>query len=388
MKVLVDKPELGPLGDRVPAKDPQQVALETATKAEGDDGGRKRLTINARRVFGAGLLCFAIWLLLDAPTLMKNAEASDFGVRRTVAMDVLRPIAWVSRSTGLDHIVGAMNTILNRNGSSAVALQSGPGTGSGPAGHRKITPATVPRDTVVTSPTGSTVVTQPVLADGWPAFPPISAKSPLRVLIVGDSVGTDLGQYALVNDLGRTGVVQATLDGHISTGLTRPDYFNWPAELQNDLNSLHPQLTIICIGANDPQNDYANGQLYDYGTAAWNQMYAQRVSSFISEATNAGSRVLWVGMPPMASGQLNNQMENLNSIYATQAAAHPGARYLSSDQALGGPSGQYEAFKDLNGSPESIRTDDGIHLQPAGAELLSEAVITDMDSVYKLDLKP
>jgi uncharacterized protein len=388
VKVLVDKPELGPSGDRGPAQDAQQVALETATKAQGDDGGRKRLTINARRVFGAVLLCFAIWLLLDAPTLMKNAEASNFGTRRTIAIDVLRPISWLSRSTGLDHIVGAMNTILNRNGTGAVAISVGPGTGSGPTGHRKITPATVPRETVVTSPTGSTVVTQPVLADGWPAFPPISAKSPLRVLIVGDSVGIDLGQYALVNDLGGTGVVQATLDGHISTGLTRPDYYNWPAELHGDLNSLHPQLTIICIGANDAQNDYANGQLYDYGTAAWNQMYTQRVSSFISEATNAGSRVLWVGMPPMASGQLNNQMNNLNSIYAAQVAAHPGARYLSSAPALGGPGGVFEGFKDVGGSPESIRTDDGIHLQPAGAELLSQAVITYMDSVYKLDLRP
>ena len=50
------------------------------------------------------------------------------------------------------------------------------------------------------------------------------------MLIVGDSIGLDLGG-PLQYDLAQTGVVSAALDGRESTGLTRPDYFNWPAEL-------------------------------------------------------------------------------------------------------------------------------------------------------------
>ena len=223
-----------------------------------------------------------------------------------------------------------------------------------------------------------------LLADGWPPFPRPTAKAPLRVLIVGDSVGTDLGQYALVDDLGSTGVVSATLDGHISTGLTRPDYFNWPLELHNDLLAEHPQLVIICIGANDAQNDIVNGQVLAYGTQAWDNMYSSRVGAFISEATSAGARVLWVGMPPMAGSQLNAQMQHLDYLYQTQVKSHLGSEFLSSVPALGGRGGTYTAFKDVRGTTENIRTDDGIHLQPAGAELLSEAVISDMDKVYKL----
>jgi hypothetical protein len=205
---------------------------------------------------------------------------------------------------------------------------------------------------------------------------------------VGDSVGTDLGQYALVDQLGSTQIVSATLDGHISTGLTRPDYFNWPAELENDLAHFHPQLTIICIGANDAQNTIVNGQVLVYGTQAWDNMYSSRVGAFIAEATSAGSRVLWVGMPPMASSQLNAQMQHLDYLYATQVGRHKGARYLSSVPSLGGPGGSYTAFKTVDGSYEEIRTDDGIHLQAAGAQLLGEAVISDMDAVYRLHLHP
>ena len=182
--------------------------------------------------------------------------------------------------------------------------------------------------------------------------------------------------------------MSATLDGHISTGLTRPDYFNWPAELENDLAHFHPQLTIICIGANDAQNTIVNGQVLVYGTQAWDNMYSSRVGAFIAEATSAGSRVFWVGMPPMASSQLNAQMHHLDYLYATQVKRHKGATYLSSAPSLGGPRGTYTAFKTVDGSYEEIRTDDGIHLQPAGAQLLGEAVISDMDDVYRLHLHP
>ncbi len=341
-----------------------------------------RLAISWKKVLLAGILCFVVWTILDAQTLMNSAEGSPLGARRTVAMDVLRPIAWLSRETGLYHIVGAADRILGRGGSGAVQVSSGPSI--------KVTgpPATVPVTTVVTTKTGKHVTKSVVLADGWAPFPKFSAASPMRVLIVGDSVGTDLGQYTLVDQLGSTGIVSATLDGHISTGLTRPDYFNWPAELENDLSHFHPQLTIICIGANDAQNTIVNGQVLVYGTQAWDNMYSSRVGAFISEATSAGSRVLWVGMPPMASSQLNAQMQHLDYLYATQVSRHKGAMYLSSVPSLGGRGGSYTAFKTVDGSYEEIRTDDGIHLQPAGAQLLGEAVIEDMDKVYRLRLQP
>lgn len=351
----------------------------------GDSHGGEppnRIAISWKKVLTAGILCFVVWTVLDAPTLMNSAEGSALGLRRTVAMDFLRPVAWFSRETGLSHIVAGADRILGRGGSGAVQVSSGPSI--------KVTgpPATVPQTTVVTTKSGKHVTRAVVLADGWAPFPKFTPASPLRVLIVGDSVGTDLGQYALVDQLGSTQVVSATLDGHISTGLTRPDYFNWPAELENDLAHFHPQLTIICIGANDAQNTIVNGQVLVYGTQAWDNMYSSRVGAFISEATSAGSRVFWVGMPPMASSQLNAQMQHLDYLYATQVRRHKGATYLSSVPSLGGPGGSYTAFKTVDGSYEELRTDDGIHLQAAGAQLLGEAVISDMDVVYRLHLHP
>jgi len=70
--------------------------------------------------------------------------------------------------------------------------------------------------------------------------------------VVGDSLGIDLGD-SLVNDLANTGVVTATLDGKESTGLTRPDYYNWPAELQADLPKYDPQVVVIMVAPTIPR---------------------------------------------------------------------------------------------------------------------------------------
>jgi hypothetical protein len=205
-------------------------------------------------------------------------------------------------------------------------------------------------------------------------------------LVVGDSIGIDLGQ-PLVEDLTDTGVVKATLDAQVDTGLSRPDYFNWPAELSIDLGNDHPQLVVVMMGANDPQDMVVNGTDVPYGTAAWNTLYAQRVGTFIGEANAAGATLLWVGMPPMASSQLNSDMQLLNGIVQAQIAARPGDVYLSSTPALGNAQGNFTAYlPDSSGNEVNVRTPDGIHLAPGGGEVLSQAVMADMRSALHIDL--
>ena len=123
--------------------------------------------------------------------------------------------------------------------------------------------------------------------------------------------------------------MSAVLDGHIDTGLSRPDYFDWQSELQRDLTQYQPQAVVVFIGANDPQNFMDGSTSLSYGTPAWNAAYAKRVGAFMAAATGAGARVLWIGMPPMADPTLNGKMENLNSIDQSQATAHTGVTYFA-----------------------------------------------------------
>ncbi len=329
------------------------------------------------RMLFIGLVCFGLWLLLDAPSLQRSATVSPLGTRRTVSLDVVGPIAALSQGLGLSHVVAWADDALGRTPGGGPTLakrvapppplagNGHPSHGAAPAG----------------GPAPTTTTTLPLLTQ----HP--SAADPLRVLVVGDSIGIDLGQ-PLVADLSASGVATAVLDGRIDTGLSRPDYFDWPAELSVDLANHRPQLVVVMLGANDPQSLVGPGGSTAYGAPGWDAAYGQRVAALVGEANAAGAHVLWVGMPPMARPDLNSQMQVINSVVQAQIAADPGgATYVGSVTVLGDPQGNYTAYlPDSSGAEVNIRTSDGTHLSPSGGERLSQAVMAAMRSQLHIDL--
>jgi uncharacterized protein len=338
----------------------------------------RRVTVGWRRALAAGLVCFAVWLLLDAPTLLQSAQAGPLGTRRSVAIAVLRPVAAVSRAMGLSHVVGGADRVIGRSGGGVVQV-------AGPSVRARRNTRRLHHLDVAQSPVAAptTVVTAP---DGLPPVPPPSPAAAMRLLVVGDSLGIDFGQ-ALVDDLAATGVVNAVLDGHIDTGLSRPDYFDWPAELSADIARYQPQAVVVFIGANDPQNFIENGTALSYGTTAWAQAYGRRVASFMTTSTAAGVHVLWVGMPPMADPGLNAKMQVLNDIDQAQADLHRGVTFFASWPVLSDPQGNFAAFlPDASGNEVEVREPDGTHISAAGAQRLSQAAIAAMDHAWDLHL--
>jgi hypothetical protein len=224
------------------------------------------------------------------------------GTRRTVALDILGPIAATSRGLQLSRIVSITDAAHRADGQ-PTGRRGDRAFGRGRSRSRRASRAPTkprpPQRRPGTTPTTVAVMTQP------------SAAHPLRVLIVGDSLGIDLGG-PLQNDLANTGVVQATLDGRESTGLTRPDYFNWPAELQSDIHTAQPQVVVIMMGANDPQ-DFPGPPDIPYTSPKWNVMYAARVAAFMQIAGSGGATVIWVGMPPMQNAALSAKMSDVDS---------------------------------------------------------------------------
>lgn len=223
-----------------------------------------------------------------------------------------------------------------------------------------------------------------------PAFAPLrpTTASPLRVLEIGDSLGIDLGDQ-LQSQFDATGLVTTTVAALGDTGLANLSYYDWPAQLVTLLATYHPQLVVVFLGANDDQGLYVDAEAAEPGTAAWAAAYAQRVDEVLREATDAGARVVWVGMPPMANPDLNAAMAAEDSIYQHQTDALVGTLYVASAPVLGDASGHYETSgTDTSGQPVVLRTPDGVHLTPAGAAVLAASVIEAVDRRWHLSLVP
>ena len=316
-------------------------------------------------------VALAIWLFLDANTLQHNAEVSPVGTRRTVALALLGPIAAVSRVTQVSRIDSFANEMLGR-------------TSNGSGGHTFVValpPAAPPAAPPATGAARQLFHFDITTNSPNPAQNP-TAANPLRVLLIGDSLGLDLGD-SLQNSLASTGVVAATLDGKESTGLTRPDYFNWPAELSSDLPKVSPEVVVVMMGANDPQA-FPSPPI-SYGTAAWNAEYLRRVVAFMKEATSTGATLIWVSLPPMQDPTLNTEVQNINAIQKQAAAKVPNVVYVNSNPVLA-PSGTFEPYVTSGGQEVNVRTPDGTHISPEGGALLSQEVMQVMRSKLGIPL--
>ncbi|MGO9197829.1 MAG: DUF459 domain-containing protein [Acidimicrobiales bacterium] len=212
---------------------------------------------------------------------------------------------------------------------------------------------------------------------------PVDGK--VTVLDIGDSLGIDLGwglQWALTDDSS----VNLVQDAHGDSGLANTSYYDWPAVLETELQSTHPQVLVVFLGGNDSQNFYQGDQYESFGTPQWRVAYGDRVASMMTEATAAGARVLWVGMPIMGpSSGLSANMATIDSVFRSEAAAHTGVTYLSSWSLFSTPSGQFNGGDtDVAGTEMPLRDPDGVHLADGGEDLLGLTVLNEMKALYKL----
>jgi uncharacterized protein len=326
----------------------------------------------AGRVLVIMLVCLLGWALLAAPGLRRSAEASSLGMRRTVSMAVLFPLARLSEALGLDRIQDGADRALGRTPHVPQAVPSG----LIPSPKRTIPPKEInPTPTFGTGPDGLPLVT--------PILQPPTVEHPLTVLTIGDSIGADLslGLSRVLED--QDGLFVGHEDAREATGLSRPDYFNWPYQVALDIRSFRPDLVVAMFGANDAQGFIEDGRGYAFGTQGWKRIYAGRVATIMEEATQFGAPVVWVGMPIMRSPTFSRHIELINAIGRTQASKHPGVLYVPTVSAFVDAHGQYSAYlTDDSGDTELVRQPDGIHLTVAGSVRLAEHVFRYMELLW------
>jgi len=334
----------------------------------------------AGRVLVTMLVCFLVWGLLDARELRRSAEASPIGARRTAALLVLDPLFFVSRWTGMDALGGVASRLLGRNPDDA------------PGGDLAVPPSAhgaPPARIVGTGRRGVRLPASGGLREYMllPVRRP-SRKSPERILVIGDSFAIGLGlgvSRSLAN-----GPVKVVRQGRESTGLARPDYFNWTAQLRVDVERFRPDIIVAMLGGNDFQDLVVPGHdtVRRFNITAWNALYRQRVSRLMALATSGGARLVWVGLPPSRSPVLpDTGVVRMNDIYQTEATYHPGVVYLDSWR-LFARAGGYAAFLRMGKGHRltQVRESDGVHFTVVGYQRLADSVTGVMRSILGLRL--
>lgn len=325
----------------------------------------ERMAHPAGYVLVAGTTCFLLWLLLFAPTLQHNAQAGPLGIRRTAALDVVGPVAALSRALHLSNLNTATDAALGRQNTGTGPSQpvpSAPAPSSNPLGHPK----------------------SHGQKPNAPGLPKPTKTRPLSVLVVGDSLAIGLGT-SLAATLAKTGVFHSYMDARISTGLSRPDYFNWPVQIRFDIARYNPDIVVIMLGGNDPQPLLSQGHGVQVNTSQWLQLYGDRVDLMAREAAAGGRQVVWVGLPITNKPNFNWAYKRQNAIYRGVASKHSSfARYIDIWKLFQNKDGHYAPYlASSSGDLVLMRAADGVHMTPAGYARLSTFVFESMKPMWK-----
>jgi hypothetical protein len=196
------------------------------------------------------------------------------------------------------------------------------------------------------------------------ALPTPTAEKPLRIFAGGDSMGGEMGN-AVIPVIYETGLAKTVGWYKVSTGLARPDFFNWMDYLQK--YSYRYQAMVMMMGTNDSQNlVLSDGSIAQWGTKAWKVEYRKRVGKAMDTMLKSGvDRVYWVGMPVMESVNFNKDMMVINAAFKDEAEKRkPKVVYIDTMELMS-----------TNGSYDPRwRQPDGIHFNIAGTQRLAEHV--------------
>jgi uncharacterized protein len=336
---------------------------------------------SSRDVFVTIVVCLLLWTLLASPILERGAEAGPIGARRTAALTLLRPLVAISDALFLSKATGTVERALGRDpneqpgGELALPAFDLPEESDGAAA--RPSPAGKGHADGGRDGGGSGAAAEPLMD-------PIRTPTPsnkLRIAVIGDSLSQGLGPA--IERRMTPYVVRVLSLGRQSTGLSRQDYFNWQAGMREIVEQFRPDLVFVMLGSNDAQAQISpSGSPIPVGTWAWVHGYRDRAEQLVREATRAGTRVVWVGIPVVKERQRWDFYRNVNEIYREAASSEPNSTYVDTWDAFQRDGG-YSAFvRNDHGQLVEVRAGDGVHFTPAGYGMLGRLALRGPDEAF------
>lgn len=335
-------------------------------------GDPPRRPLAAGHVVVITVMALVLAAFLNARGLHKTAQIQEPGWQRTIALNATGVLDTVSGWLLLDQPRSMIQSVAGRSGDdeidTAIALPPPP---------RPVARGNHPHNTKATPP------------------PPPKAYGPhnkLRVWVAGDSLsivpGLELDQLTSSNPV----MTSLGVDGRISTGLERPDVYNWFTRIRQEVAERHPEAVVLSFGGNDDHSYMtgSTGPKYDAGSAfgspQWVAEYRRRIGGVMDEVIQGGGDVFWVGLPITRDRGQSGRYQLINRYVRYEINERPGrAFYIDTYKLFQKPGGGYADYlPDSSGQLELMRQPDGVHFSAAGGVLVAKAVLAAFHRAYDL----
>lgn len=198
------------------------------------------------------------------------------------------------------------------------------------------------------------------------AVPPLAM--PDRALLVGSSTMQWGFGPALAEAVGELGIDVVHNAAVMSTGLSRPDFYDWLSEAERLADAHRPDVVFVQMGGNDAQpiRDRARRRLADWGTPTWSALYGGRVRALIDLFQARGAQVVWIGLPRSELDRFDARTRQVDGLVREVVRA-AGALWIDLHAPTTDLHGRPRIHIRVDGRWHRLRRDDGIHLGKWGA---------------------
>jgi len=209
------------------------------------------------------------------------------------------------------------------------------------------------------------------------AEPEVKSEPKAKIAFVGDSTGDGIwGGFATM--AAQSACVKNNMElgrfAKNSTGLTRPERFNWVDELKRIAGSFKPQLFVMSLGLNDRQSVVEHGKVTLENSPDYPAKYKERVTAALASAAAAQVSLLWVGLPAMREAAADKDAREKDKFFAEaiREFANPHIQYAEPWKLHPTGDDRFASYgPDLRGKMVQIRMSDGEHFTPAGDLLVA-----------------
>ena len=211
-----------------------------------------------------------------------------------------------------------------------------------------------------------------------PASEPEAASRMRTVLLLGDSlIVTSFGEY-LEKSLNESPGIHAVRRAKSSTGLARPDFFDWMKAGREEVERHQPDVVVVIMGGNDGQGltDDKGKAKVQWGAPGWEAAYRQRVEDFLHVLEAPGRKILWLELPVTGLPNFERKLRVIRRVLREAVSAHGATTHLDTKSfftdAKGGlvREARVEGFR----KPMPLRMEDGVHFTLAGGRYFASGV--------------
>jgi hypothetical protein len=196
-----------------------------------------------------------------------------------------------------------------------------------------------------------------------------------KVLIVGDALAGGMGAGLDRMAQGGDTDVRVVNRFNESSGLARPEIYDWASAIGNIVPGKDFTSAIVLIGSNDRRDIRTDAGVLAFNSPEWVAQYKLRVDALLDALKAQNLSVIWMGQPPMGDATYDADMQAITALQKERVQAK-GAKFVDLREPFLGADGNYtDRGPDDTGADRRLRQSDGYTFLKVGNNRLGQIAL-------------